>query len=124
MAARHNLFGGSRDENGRPRMNPIVAIAAMILAPLAASLVQMAISRSRQYRRLLSPAVGRIVAAVVEHQQAVTGPFHRSADSPHRQEALHGARVAEVGVLRHEIGVLVPRRTVPGEVERREVCTA
>jgi heat shock protein HtpX len=30
-------------------MNPIVAIAAMILAPLAASLVQMAISRSREY---------------------------------------------------------------------------
>ena len=59
-------------------MNSIVAIAAMIQAPLAASLVQMAISRSRQYRRLLSPAVGRIVAAVVEHQQAVTGPFHCS----------------------------------------------
>ncbi len=42
-------FGGGRDENGRPLVNPIVAIAAMILAPLAATLVQMAISRSREF---------------------------------------------------------------------------
>jgi heat shock protein HtpX len=41
------LFGG-RGENGRSA-NPIVAIAAMILAPLAASMIQMAISRSREY---------------------------------------------------------------------------
>ena len=42
------FFGGSRDGEGRPT-NPIVGIAMMILAPLAASLVQMAISRSREY---------------------------------------------------------------------------
>ena len=42
------FFGGSRDENGRP-MNPIVGIAMMILAPLAASLIQMAISRAREF---------------------------------------------------------------------------
>jgi heat shock protein HtpX len=49
LATFGGLFGGGRDENGRPLMNPIVAIGAMILAPLAASLVQMAISRSREY---------------------------------------------------------------------------
>ena len=49
LASFGGLFGGGRDENGRPLVNPIVAIAAMILAPLAASLVQMAISRSREY---------------------------------------------------------------------------
>ncbi|PVH28295.1 zinc metalloprotease HtpX [Pararhodobacter oceanensis] len=38
------LFGG-----GRNRQNPIAMIAMMILAPLAAALVQMAISRSREY---------------------------------------------------------------------------
>ncbi len=42
------FFGGGRDEEGRSA-NPIVAIAAMILAPLAASLVQLAISRSREF---------------------------------------------------------------------------
>ncbi|MCA2011742.1 zinc metalloprotease HtpX [Cereibacter sphaeroides] len=38
------FFGGSRE-----RQNPIAMIAMMILAPLAAALVQMAISRSREY---------------------------------------------------------------------------
>lgn len=44
------LFGGNHqnDENRSP-LSPIVAIAAMILAPLAASLVQMTISRVREY---------------------------------------------------------------------------
>ena len=42
------FFGGERNDSGRSA-NPIVAIAAMILAPLAASMVQMAISRSREY---------------------------------------------------------------------------
>src|SRR5882724_2510412 len=41
-------FGGSRDEEGRGG-NPIAAIAMMILAPIAALLIQMAISRSREY---------------------------------------------------------------------------
>lgn len=40
------FFGGGRDEE---RPNPIVMIAMMILAPLAAMLVQMAISRTREY---------------------------------------------------------------------------
>ena len=49
LASFGGMMGGGRDQNGRPLVNPILAIAAMILAPLAASLVQMAISRSREY---------------------------------------------------------------------------
>ncbi|RKP58598.1 zinc metalloprotease HtpX [Pararobbsia silviterrae] len=41
------LFGG-RDSEGRPA-NPIAGIAVMILAPIAASLIQMAISRAREF---------------------------------------------------------------------------
>jgi heat shock protein HtpX len=40
-------FGGSRDD--RDRGSPIAAIAMMILGPIAALLIQMAISRSREY---------------------------------------------------------------------------
>lgn len=40
------FFGGSRGEN---RPNPLVMILISILAPLAAMLVQMAISRTREY---------------------------------------------------------------------------
>ena len=42
------FFGGSRDDDERGG-NPIAAIAMMILAPIAAMLIQMAISRSREY---------------------------------------------------------------------------
>ncbi|MBB5193309.1 heat shock protein HtpX [Silvimonas terrae] len=42
------MFFGGRDEHGRP-VNPIVGIAVAILAPVAASLIQMAISRSREF---------------------------------------------------------------------------
>ena len=49
MVARFAMFfGGSRDDrNGGG--NPIVLIGMMILAPLAAALIQMAISRSREF---------------------------------------------------------------------------
>ena len=42
------MFFGGRDSEGRSR-NPIVGILVMLLAPLAASLIQMAISRSREF---------------------------------------------------------------------------
>ena len=41
------FFGGSSDD--ADGVNPIAAIAMMILAPIAAMLIQMAISRSREY---------------------------------------------------------------------------
>jgi heat shock protein HtpX len=43
------LFGGGRDDNGERSVNPILGILVMLLAPLAASLIQMAISRSREF---------------------------------------------------------------------------
>jgi len=42
------IFGG-RSSDRREGSNPIIALAMIILAPLAALLVQMAISRSREY---------------------------------------------------------------------------
>ncbi|MCX7171186.1 MAG: zinc metalloprotease HtpX [Proteobacteria bacterium] len=42
------MFLGGRNENGRPG-NPLASILVMILAPLAASLIQMAISRAREF---------------------------------------------------------------------------
>lgn len=42
------MFFGGRDSEGRPA-NPIASIAVMLLAPLAASLIQMAISRAREF---------------------------------------------------------------------------
>lgn len=43
------LFGGGHNGNGERNVSPVLAILMMILAPLAASLIQMAISRSREF---------------------------------------------------------------------------
>lgn len=40
------MFGGSNSDN---RPNPIIMIALMFLAPMAASIVQMAVSRNREF---------------------------------------------------------------------------
>ena len=46
MAQWAMIFGGRNDEEGQ---NPIAVIAMMIIAPIAAMVIQMAISRSREY---------------------------------------------------------------------------
>ena len=46
MAQFQLFFGGGRDDEGG---SPIGAIAAMILAPIAALIVQLAVSRGREY---------------------------------------------------------------------------
>jgi heat shock protein HtpX len=48
MLANFVLLFGGRDEEGRPA-NPIAAIAVAFLAPIAAGLIQMAISRAREF---------------------------------------------------------------------------
>jgi len=45
MAQWAMIFGGRDDDDG----NPLVAIVMMIVAPIAAMMIQMAISRSREY---------------------------------------------------------------------------
>ncbi|MFQ5736367.1 MAG: zinc metalloprotease HtpX [Thermodesulfobacteriota bacterium] len=47
MAYFASLFGGSRDDDRGG--NPLVLIAMMIVGPIAASIIQLAISRSREY---------------------------------------------------------------------------
>ena len=42
------MFFGGRDSDGRPS-NPVASIAVALLAPIAASLIQMAISRAREF---------------------------------------------------------------------------
>ena len=43
------FFGGGRSSNDRQGANPLALLAMMILAPIAAALIQTAISRSREY---------------------------------------------------------------------------
>jgi heat shock protein HtpX len=48
MLANFAMFFGQRDSSGRPT-NPLAGLLVAILAPLAASLIQMAISRAREF---------------------------------------------------------------------------
>ena len=43
------IFGGGRSRDDEGSAHPVVMIAMMIIAPIAAMIVQMAISRSREY---------------------------------------------------------------------------
>ena len=44
------MFGGSRHDDEGRGTNPIALLLTIILAPLAAMLIQMAVSRSREYQ--------------------------------------------------------------------------
>ncbi|WP_298234145.1 zinc metalloprotease HtpX [uncultured Azohydromonas sp.] len=48
MLANFAMFFSGRDDEGRPT-NPLVGLLVALLAPLAASLIQMAISRAREF---------------------------------------------------------------------------
>jgi len=49
MAQWGMMFGGGRSSDDREGGNPIASLVMMIVAPLAAMLIQMAISRSREF---------------------------------------------------------------------------
>ena len=77
MLANFAMFFGHRDENGRSA-NPIVGLLVMLLAPLAASLIQMAISRAREFEAdrggaELSGDPQALAAALQKIQRAAQG---------------------------------------------------
>ncbi|MBM3613599.1 MAG: zinc metalloprotease HtpX [Alphaproteobacteria bacterium] len=82
------MFGGARDAEGRPAINPVMAILMMILAPLAAMIVQMAISRSREYEadRIGGLICGRplwLASALGNLENAARGiPSYRAERNP------------------------------------------
>src|SRR3546814_8054894 len=67
------MFAGMTGGNDRP--NPIALIAAEIVAPFAAMLVQMAISRTREY------AADRAGAEISGVTMALASALHRLAQS-------------------------------------------
>ena len=83
------FFGGGRDDDRDGGANPIVLIAMMLLAPIAAMLVQFAISRSREFA---ADATGAQIAgtpyglaqALRKIEAAVKGvPMHANPATEH-----------------------------------------
>jgi len=87
MIARFAMFfGGSRDDDNRGG-NPIALLATMLLAPVAAMLIQAAISRSREFA---ADAGG---AAIVGHPQGLASALRR-IEATVRGLPLHDANPA------------------------------
>ncbi len=136
------FFGGARDERGGNPLGIVGAILAMVVAPLAASLVQMAISRTREYSadRLGGQIAGNPMALAsalkkIEHyvHQAPNEAAERNPATAHlfivnplsgeRMDSLfstHPAtdnRVAALGDLAREMGAQGAAPDMPGIAE-------
>ena len=80
--------GGGRDEEGRGA-NPIAMIATIIFAPLAAMLIQMAVSRSREFQadasgaRLTRRPLGLASALGKLHQANQIVPMNANPATSH-----------------------------------------
>ncbi len=76
------VFFGGRDEEGRP-VNPLAGMAVAILAPVAAGLIQMAISRAREFEAdrggaLISGDPEALAIALQKIEGYIHGPRHNS----------------------------------------------
>jgi len=71
MAQWAMIFGGGRAGDDEEGGNPLVMLVMMIVAPLAAALIQMAISRNREY---IADATG---AEICGHPRALASALHK-----------------------------------------------
>lgn len=94
IALRMSMFGGDRDRDNKNPLMLVAVIAAMILAPIAAQLIQLAISRKREfladasgalltrYPDGLASALAKISAYKAPMQRASTATAHLFISNP------------------------------------------
>lgn len=86
------FFFGGQDENGNS--NPIAGIAMIILAPLAATLIQLAVSRTREFgadahSKQITGGDGRALASALEKLESVKPQLKNYQPSPAEQSTAH-----------------------------------
>ncbi|MFT6072380.1 MAG: heat shock protein HtpX [Alphaproteobacteria bacterium] len=97
IATFSSMFGGNNRSDGTGKgggLSPIIMIAVSMLAPLAASVVQMTISRTREYAadRMGAQICGDPIAladALEKIEQAVRGGQHRNQPAEKNQAMAH-----------------------------------
>ena len=72
------MFGGGRNDDGERSVNPIIGMLMMFLAPLAASLIQMAISRAREFE------ADRIGAQICQDPKALASALEKIHNYAHQ----------------------------------------
>jgi heat shock protein HtpX len=91
MAMFATMFGGGSDDEDRP--NPIAVLAVSLLAPIAASLIQMAVSRSREFEADRGAAellgTGEPLARALERIEAVAARTPMAVPPAQAQAYIH-----------------------------------
>ena len=89
IAMYSSMFGG-RDRRGT---NPLVMLAVAIVAPIAASLIQMAVSRSREYEADRGAAeligTGQPLASALQHIEAIATQRPMAVQPAQAQAYIH-----------------------------------
>lgn len=115
------LFGGGRDDEDRP--NPIAILLISMLAPISASLIQMAISRSREFEADRSAAEllgsGQSLARALERIELLAARTPMNVPPAQAQAYIHNP-LAEFQRQRRGSGVNIARlfSTHPATEER------
>ncbi len=85
IALRMSMFGGDRDRDNKNPIMMVAVIAAMILAPIAAQLIQLAISRKREF---LADASGALLtrypdglASALQKISSYPAPMQRASNA-------------------------------------------
>ncbi|MBU3690132.1 MAG: protease HtpX [Acidimicrobiales bacterium mtb01] len=115
------LFGGGRDDEDRP--NPLAVMLISMLAPISASLIQMAISRSREFEADRSAAEllgsGQSLARALERIEIMATRMPMNVSPAQAQAYIHNP-LAEFQNQRRGTGVNLARlfSTHPSTDER------
>ena len=115
------LFGGGRDDEDRP--NPLAVMLISMLAPISASLIQMAISRSREFEADRSAAEllgsGQSLARALERIEIMAARMPMNVSPAQAQAYIHNP-LAEFQNQRRGTGVNLARlfSTHPSTEER------
>lgn len=94
MLANFAMFFGGRDRNNP--LGLVGALALMILAPLAAALVQMAISRAREYE---ADRIGAEICGRPEWLAQALGSIHRGAEHIDNEAAERNPATAHLFII-------------------------
>jgi heat shock protein HtpX len=97
MAMFANMFGGSNtdEEGNHTNVNPIIMIAVSMLAPIAASVVQMTISRTREY------AADRRGAEICGDPMSLANALAKIENAVRGGEGIHNPQVDENQAMAH-----------------------
>ena len=109
MLMRLTLFGGGRDRDNNNPLTLVVGIAAMILAPIGAALLQMSLSRRREY---LADVTAAEITGDGEGLALALAKLRDDTTPAAERHARHGPPVHRIAPARPQGTTVEPRRHV------------